>query len=120
MAEASQRGNLLIVQALLKDNLFGIADINEYAVGTDDQIIGTPLYLASENGHLDVVKELIAHRADINKGTDVGATPLYAASVNGHVKVVNELLDNKASIDRAENNDGNTPLHELHGMAMWM
>lgn len=111
LATASQRGNLLIVQALLKDNLFGVDDINEYAENSNDQIIGTPLYLASENGHLDVVKELITHRAYINKGTDYGATPLLAASVNGHVNVVNVLLDNRALIDQAENNAGNTPLH---------
>ena len=84
-------------------------------MGTNGQIIGTPLYLASEKGHLDVVKELIAHRADINKGTDVGDTPLSAASLNGHVKVVNELLDNKASVDQADNKDGSTPLH----LASW-
>lgn len=111
LATASQRGNLLIVQSLLKDNLFGIADINKYAVTTDGRIMGTPLFLASENGHLDVVKELIKQGAYINKGTDSGATPLLAASLNGHVKVVNELLDNRASIDQADNDDGNTPLH---------
>ena len=115
LRDASIQGNLLIVQALLNDTLFDNVDINEYAVGTNGQIIGTPLYLASEKGHLDVVKELIAHRADINKGTDAGVTPLSAASLNGHVKVVNELLNNKASVDQADNKDGSTPLH----LASW-
>ena len=112
LATASQQGNLLMVQTLLKkDNLFGIADINKFATTKDGRIIGTPLYLASENGHLGVVKELIKQGAYINKGTDDRRTPLLAASLNGHVKVVNELLDNKAIIDLAETNDGNTPLH---------
>ena len=53
----------------------------------------TPLMMAAEYGHLDVVKLLIDNGANINK-TDVrGRTPLMMAASYGHLDVVKLLLD---------------------------
>ena len=82
LATASQQGNLLAVQSLLKkDNLFGIADINKFVTTKDGRIIGTPLYLASENGHLGG-EEFIKQEHTLTKELMM-ANPLLA-SLNGH------------------------------------
>ncbi|XP_076105820.1 uncharacterized protein LOC143074156 [Mytilus galloprovincialis] len=56
-----------------------------------------PLLCASENGHVDVVKELLLHSADVNK-SDVnkcrndGTPPLQIACYNNMIEVVCVLL----------------------------
>jgi serine/threonine-protein phosphatase 6 regulatory ankyrin repeat subunit B len=61
----------------------------------------TPLYIASENGHLDVVRVLLEHKADVNKARDDGGTPLYIASQNGHLDMVRVLLEAYADVDHS-------------------
>ncbi|CAG2253583.1 unnamed protein product [Mytilus edulis] len=67
------------------------------------------LYQASQEGHVDVVKELLQHSADVNKCDNDGASPLYIASQNGHVDVVKELLQHSADVNKCRN-DGTPPL----------
>ncbi len=57
----------------------------------------TPLFMASQNGHAEVVEILVKAGADLNQGPDDGATPLFQASQNGHVEVVEILI--KAGAD---------------------
>ena len=54
---------------------------------------------ASENGHLDVVKELLEKRASVNIKTQYDDSSLRLASENGHLEVVRELLANGATDD---------------------
>ncbi|CAK4098111.1 unnamed protein product [Aphanomyces euteiches] len=61
----------------------------------------TPLILAAQNGFADVVKELLAHGADINQTMKAGATALNMASERGHLDVVKELLAHGAAVDKA-------------------
>ena len=51
----------------------------------------TALAVASEFGHLEMVRELITRGASVNTGNKC-CTPLYAASMRGHIQVVRELL----------------------------
>ena len=44
----------------------------------------TPLFIASQNGHVDVVRYLHEARADLNQAMNGGAIPLYVASYKGH------------------------------------
>lgn len=71
-----------------------------------------PLYLASQNGHADVVGIILgAEGIDADK-TGPGATPsIIIAAQNGHIKVVQELLDGGADPDKA-NSFGDTALHK--------
>ena len=73
----------------------------------------TPLHMASEGGHREIVDLLIAKGADINAtagaGDGVGWTPLHEAAEGGHKKVV-ELLILKGADINAKNGDGRTPL----------
>jgi hypothetical protein len=69
----------------------------------------TPLFIAAQNGHLEVVEVLLEQRANVNQAKNVGATPLYIAAQNGHLAVVKALLEKGANIDQACNT-GATPL----------
>ena len=60
----------------------------------------TPLYIAAENGHLEIAKLLLVKgKANVNLARDMGATPLFVAAYRGHVEVAKLLLvEGKASV----------------------
>lgn len=66
----------------------------------------SPLMLAAFKGYTDLVRQLIARDADVNK---TGWTPLHYAATRGHVDVIQILLDENAYID-AESPNKTTPL----------
>ena len=52
----------------------------------------TPLYMASQQGHVEVVKTLLgAKDIEVNKASGNGTTPLYVASQNGQAEVAKAL-----------------------------
>lgn len=67
----------------------------------------TPLVIASGNGSVAIMKQLVAAGADVNAGTD--DKPLHAAVRQGGKEAVEYLLSCKADIN-AKNKDGKTPL----------
>ena len=71
-----------------------------------------PLYIASEEGHLDVVRLLVEQRADINKASNDGGTPLLIASSKGRVDVVRVLLEHGADANKAKK-DGSLLVRSL-------
>ena len=70
----------------------------------------TPLYVASQEGHIGVVEQLLKAKANPNIAANDGRTPLYTASEKGHIGVVEQLLKAKAESNISANN-GKTPLH---------
>ena len=53
----------------------------------------TPLFMASQEGHSEVVSMLLAKQGvDVNQAMNDGRTPLYIASHEGHSEVVSMLL----------------------------
>lgn len=76
----------------------------------------TPLHVAAENGHLEVVKVLVDEGdAEIDVRSDnvrgLQETPLYMASQAGHADVVDYLLDKGADMTLSESANGETGFH---------
>ena len=96
--------------------LEGTPDISSYdtiRVGADvkAQVGGnaTALHFSSEQGHLEVIRILLANGMDVNvKARDT--IPLHLAALNGRLDVVELLLDSDADMN-AKNQQGGTPLH---------
>ena len=71
----------------------------------------TPLYMASENGHSEVVKLLLAAGADVNIAENIfGTTPLIAAVTDGHAEIVKLLIAANADVNIATKTVGLTSL----------
>jgi outer membrane protein assembly factor BamB len=82
---AARKGDVKAVAALLAKG----ADVNaKTAYGA------TALHFAADKGHLDVVKVLIQHKANVNlKDSFYTATPMTWGSMRNHWPVVKELID---------------------------
>ena len=72
----------------------------------------TPLWIASSQGDVEVVKLLLAAPGiDVNLANNNGATPLFTASQEGRAEVVKLLLAAPGIDVNQANNDGETPLY---------
>lgn len=82
----------------------------------------SPLHWAVDNKHLDIVKLLIEHGADVNVSDELGMTPVHLAASNGSAEIAKLLVDNGAdimarttvdplSISAGLSRYGDTPLH---------
>lgn len=62
----------------------------------------TPLIMAAQLGHVDIVRYLLDQGADFNKklnNEEFGATPLDQAIVFGHLEILKMLLDSGAALN---------------------
>ncbi|KAL2098148.1 hypothetical protein ACEWY4_007355 [Coilia grayii] len=101
---AARDGKLKLIQKLLSNKT-----PEELEALTEEKTQGgTPLLIASRNGHLEVVDYLVEHcKANVELGGSVnfdgetieGAPPLWAASAAGHLPVVRTLLKHGASVN---------------------
>jgi len=103
LLQAAHRGLSNITEKLLEKN----SDPEFLNAASEDAI--TPLIAASSEGHIAVVKQLIAAKADVNAKDKDGTTALMAASARGHVDVAKELVEAKAEVN-TQNTDGHTAL----------
>eukprot|EP00808_Paulinella_micropora_P016058 g83022.t1 len=72
----------------------------------------TPLYMAAQNGHLNVVKWLFWEgRASVSTTNRYGNSPLYIAARNGHADIVRWLAQEGRAAVNQVNRHGLTPLH---------
>ena len=71
---------------------------------TDDGV--TPVFIAAQNGHFEVVRFLVESGANKDQGRiDAGGTSLYSAAYNGHLEVVRFLVESGASKDHGRTYD---------------
>ncbi len=109
MLAAAEAGNLPNVKRLLdeKGMLDLVADVN--VKGLDQW---TALHFASNEGRLDVVKELLAH-PEIEKEprSSIQRTPLHLAAIRGHTQILRVLIAAGSDKD-CKDQDENTPLHQ--------
>ena len=80
----------------------------------------TPVYVAAQNGHVEVVQLLLGSNADVNQAkTNTGSTPVFIAAQNGHVDVVTALVASNADVNQATTDAGATPVYVAaqHGHA---
>ena len=68
------------------------------------------LYIAAQEGHLELATDLLASGAQVDAPLNNGSTPLFIAVQKGHRKLVALLVDAGASVD-ARRKNGSTPLH---------
>ena len=68
------------------------------------------LYISARSGQLDIVKQLIEARADVNLSKDSGLTPLWVAVQDGYTEVAETLLESGAYVDPVNLFTGTTPL----------
>ena len=118
-SEASLNQDTLLMRAArnnrldIVDYLLGLkADPEEKKVLANQAKTGnrvTPLFIAAQNGHLEVVNALLDAGAAVHKPLTDGATPLFIASQKGHLEVVNALIAAGAAVDKPLT-DGATPL----------
>ena len=66
---------------------------------------GTPLHWACAQGHMDVVKTLIAHGADVNRTDEIGCTPIILAAQGQHLNIIYLLRDHGANLKATMNGE---------------
>lgn len=72
----------------------------------------SPIHLAAQNGHSEVVLFLSTNGADIDALNAKGETPLHLAAYEGHDEVCETLIEYGADVNANEHHDKWTPLHE--------
>ncbi|GJL54442.1 MAG: hypothetical protein NPIRA02_15740 [Nitrospirales bacterium] len=70
----------------------------------------TALLMAGQNGHTEVIKLLLAHKAEVNLPTRNGTTVLMMAAENGHIEAVKLLLAHGAEVNVQDYTNGATAL----------
>ena len=105
---------VLLIQACASGDVAKVADlVSEKNVDpfAGDESGPTPLAVACEAGHMEVVKFLMERdkegRALMGAG---GTTPLHVAARGGHIEVVKYLIDDRGMDPSCEDSDGFTPL----------
>ena len=75
----------------------------------------TALYLAAENGRLEIVEDLIKAGADVDIAAEDGFTPLHVAASMDRLEIVEALIEAGADVNKTTE-DGFTPLHVAASM----
>ncbi len=107
----SEVGNVAAVEALIAAGANVNTEYRQHSKNYIEDIIKTPLHIASEKGHPAVVERLIAAGANINQGDERSNTSLFLACRNGHLAVVERLLASGANVNLT-NKYKETPLYE--------
>lgn len=102
LIQASREGSQQEVDRLLQTIAGGNVD-------TPDENNWTPLLWAASQGHVDIVRTLLAHAANVNWVSRHNSTALMLAAYQGHSQVVDLLLAYHSPMDLVDK-DGDTAL----------
>ena len=70
----------------------------------------TPLHVAAYNGHVSVIRVLLADGSNVNARNENRWTPLHEAAYEGHSAAIEIPIFCRANVD-ARNEGMETPLH---------
>ena len=95
-----------IYEAIKKKDLTSLSNlVKSKNINTSDKKKHTPLTLACEQGHLDIVKFLVEDKkANVNRKDGKSNTPLYVACQANQRSIIDYLLEKKADINKSANN----------------
>jgi len=102
LSYASAKGHIVLVKGLIARG----APVNPPTFSRDSftdaeylaSQFGTPLQVAAEAGHADIVKLLLEHDANPEWQCCDGGTAVYFAAENGHLEVVKILVEGGAKL----------------------
>ncbi|NWX91343.1 INVS protein, partial [Nothoprocta pentlandii] len=100
---AAGKGSDDVIRTML--NLKLDIDIN-----MTDKYAGTALHAAALSGHVNTVKLLLEHNAQVDALDVMKHTPLFRACEMGHKDVIQTLIKGGARVDLVDQ-DGHSPLH---------
>ncbi|KAK9890744.1 hypothetical protein WA026_012092 [Henosepilachna vigintioctopunctata] len=101
---AAAQGSVTVIEELMKFDKQGV--INARNKMTD----ATPLQIAAEGGHAEVVKALVRAGANITDENKAGFTAVHLAAQNGHISVL-EVFKPSNTLRIISKKLGVTPLH---------
>lgn len=121
---AASSGNLPAVKLLVEQ---GGADVNEgtrkyHGIGSEirsqgNTVLFTPICLAVEQSHREIVDYLLQKGAKTAGNDHAGRQVLASAVATGKIELVRLMLDHGAALE-AKNDDGGTALHEAAGRGL--
>eukprot|EP00019_Armaparvus_languidus_P005129 CAMPEP_0168596482 /NCGR_PEP_ID=MMETSP0420-20121227/10044_1 /TAXON_ID=498008 /ORGANISM="Pessonella sp." /LENGTH=591 /DNA_ID=CAMNT_0008633049 /DNA_START=69 /DNA_END=1844 /DNA_ORIENTATION=+ len=94
MCSLAATGDTDAIQKFLKEH-----QNTQDVVNKADYDKRTALHLAAEEGHMETVKLLLTHGADVNALDRWGATPLAGATANFHPEIATLLRENGAHLN---------------------
>ncbi|MCH8830170.1 MAG: ankyrin repeat domain-containing protein, partial [Planctomycetes bacterium] len=105
----------LLVQSINADDekaVKAMLDTNAELVNTAGKKEGNrPLHHAVSRNSTEIVRLLLARKADVNARSKNGSTPLLFACLLGRNRIAKQLIQAKADLNAAESDNGFTPLH---------
>lgn len=101
---AAMQGSVRVIEELMKFDRTGVINVRNKL--TDS----TPLQLAAEGGHAEVVKALVRAGASTTDENKSGFTAVHLAAQNGHGQVL-EVMRSSGSLRTSSKKLGLTPLH---------
>ena len=102
---AAKKGSVRVLEELLK------FDKNIVTTSRNKFTDSTPLHVATEGGHTDVVKLLIGNGASPLDENKAGMTPVHLAARYGHSSVISEFVKQNISLRNLSRKLGMTALH---------
>ncbi|MBO4405306.1 MAG: ankyrin repeat domain-containing protein, partial [Alphaproteobacteria bacterium] len=88
----------LLIKKLVENN------ISLDTMGGTNGLQKTPLYEASRNGSLDIVKLLTENGADLNKRAGNGISPAEIAIQNNNIDIAKYLIEHGVNVNSTDNN----------------